>query len=134
MQNVHNITFKIATFCFCITLVGFLVTLLWHQYIFALLVAPEYQGVSYLLPWALAGGGGFATGQVLTLKMLSNIDSKAIIGVKVISALIGVGLNFFAVYYAGLLGAVMANFLFGIIYTSWVFRITLKQSAGQNGQ
>jgi O-antigen/teichoic acid export membrane protein len=61
--NVHRLTWRMTQLSILTTLFGFAFTFYMHEWLFRLLVATEYRGSSYYLPWVvLAGGGAFCCG------------------------------------------------------------------------
>ena len=118
--NVHRLTWRITLFSLLITLTAFLVTLGLHGWLFKLLVAIEYQSVSYLLPWVVLGGGMMAGGQSLTLKLQSEMRTKTMMWAKIMTALLGIMLNVYGAWAAGLQGIVTALVAFSAIYFLWM--------------
>jgi O-antigen/teichoic acid export membrane protein len=118
--NVHRLIWRITIFCLLITLMGFLFALGLHTLIFRLLVAVEYRAVSYLLPWVVLAGGIFAAGQMLSLKLMSEMKPATMIRAKIITALLGVLLNIYGASVGGLQGIVVALVAFSAIYLSWM--------------
>jgi len=94
--------------------------LLLNEWIFHLLVAEKYHGVSYLLPWMVLGGGIFAAGEILALKLMSEMKSAKLITIKIMTAFTGIGLNIYGAYQYGLPGVVAASVVFSVIYLFWI--------------
>jgi O-antigen/teichoic acid export membrane protein len=101
-----------------------LAALLFHQPIFDLFVAPEYRVVSPLLPLMIVSGGLYAAGQIVVLSLLSGVNSRALIVPKIVTALLGVAMNFAGAFWLGLKGVVWAGVLFGVFYLAWVLILT----------
>jgi O-antigen/teichoic acid export membrane protein len=118
-RAVHRISWRIASAGLLMTFIGFILTLLLHRPIFHLLAA-DYQAVSYLLPWMVLAGGVFAAGQMLSLKLMSEIKSTALIASKIGTAVLGVGLNIYGAAQFGLQGVVAALVLFSFSYLIWM--------------
>lgn len=126
--NVHRLVWRITFFCMTLTLIAFVLALGLHDWIFRLLVAIEYRGVSYLLPWIVLAGGMFAAGQMLVLKILSELKSKSIILAKVVTAIFGVLFNLFGASIAGVTGITIAILSFSAIYFIWMFFLSFQPS------
>jgi len=124
--NVHRIAWRITLFCMVLTLMAFMLALGLHDWLFRWLVAVEYRGVSYLLPWMVLAGGIFAAGQMLALKMMSELKSKAILWAKIGTALLGVLFNLYAASVAGVTGIVLAAVAFSVTYFVWMFWLSLR--------
>lgn len=123
--NVHRLAWHITLCSLIITVIGFVFVLVLHGWIFRLLVASQYQSVSYLLPWVVLAGGIFAAGQVLGLKLMSDMKPAAMTLAKIVTALLGVLLNIYFASVAGLNGVVGALVGFSVIYFIWMLFLTL---------
>ena len=80
--NVHRLSWRITTAALAVTALGVLVTGASHEWIFSILVAAEYRGMSYLLPWVVLAGGIFAAGQMMSLKLMSDIRDTCAVGTQ----------------------------------------------------
>src|SRR3569832_1844413 len=65
-------------------------------------------------------GGMFAAGQVLALKLMSEMKSKVMTIAKIVTALLGTGLNILGAFYFGLVGVVAALVMFSSNYLYWM--------------
>jgi O-antigen/teichoic acid export membrane protein len=120
ISNVHRSSWQIAYLCMAVTLIGTAVTFAFHTWIYKLLVSDQYGESSYLLPWLILAGGGFATGQVLALKLMAEMRTSVMTKTKIITAAIGIVFNFTGGAIAGLQGVVIALAAFSIVYLSWM--------------
>jgi len=125
----------LATMAFAV--VVWLLTYLLHTQICTLLVAPQYREVSPLLPWVVLSGGLFASGQVAVLSLLSGTETHHLIAPKIVTALLGIGLNIGGACWFGLRGVVFAGLAFSATYFLWILllskrsvRVTHQVSAG----
>ena len=91
-----------------------------HDSIFRLMVAVQYRSVSYLLPWMILAGGLFSAGQVLGLKLMSDMKTHALIWPKIVTSLVGVLLSFVGAYIAGLTGVVYGAVTFSVLQLVWM--------------
>lgn len=91
-----------------------------HNFIFSLFVAPEYGIVSWLLPWMVLAGGLFATGQIATIGLLSETETKMLLAPKIGTAVFGTALNFAAAYFWGLPGVVWSVSFTAAVYVCWI--------------
>lgn len=124
--DVHQLVWRITSFSILITVIGFVFALLLHAWIFRLLVASKYRSVSYFLPWVLLAGGLFAAGQMLGIKLSSELRSAAMLRVKIVTAILGVLLNVYGASVAGLQGIVGALMAFSAIYFVWMVSLALS--------
>ncbi len=104
-----------------------------HGWLFSLLVAAEYRAISNLLPWMVLAGGVFATGQILALKLLSEMKTARMAVAKITTSLMGVGLNVYGAKVAGLSGVVAALLAFAVLYLVWMICLScsVPTAAGQ---
>lgn len=118
--SVHRIAWRITFAGLLMTALAFVLTLLLHEWIFQVLVATKYQAVSNLLPWMVLAGGIFAAGQMLALKLMSEMKSAVMTIAKIVTAILGVGLNIYGASRFGLQGVVAALVVFSSIYFLWM--------------
>jgi O-antigen/teichoic acid export membrane protein len=97
-----------------------------HEWIFRLLVAMDYRGASYLLPWIVLAGGIFAAGQMLALKMMSELKSTAMLWAKIGTAILGVLFNVYGASVAGVAGIAAATVAFSTVYFLWMFLLSFR--------
>jgi O-antigen/teichoic acid export membrane protein len=129
--NVHRLAWRITLFTMLLTLIGFLLALGLHEWIFRLIVASEFRAVSHLLPWMVLAGGVFAAGQMLGLKLMSDMRSAAMMQAKIVTAIIGILLNIYGASVAGLQGIVVALMAFSTVYFLWMVLLSVKYSTCQ---
>lgn len=99
--GVHKRAWQIATIALIFTMLAALFAYLFHDWIFRLLVAAQYRPVSYLLTLMILAGGLFSVGQVLGLKLMSDMNTQALVWPKIITSLLGALLSFVGAYYSG---------------------------------
>ncbi len=112
--GVHNLTLKVVFITLLLTAVAFVTTVIMHDWIFELLVSYEYRAKSHLLPWMVLSGGIFAASQVLAMKFISEMKSRDLMTVKIVTAIFGMVLNVISVIIAGLDGAVFGLLVFSL--------------------
>lgn len=127
-QNVHQIIWRITIAALLLTGLAVLATAVLHEWLFGLLVAAEFRWISYLLPWVILAGGVFAAGQMLSLKLMSEMKARELLVPKITTALLGIGLNVLGASVAGVEGVVAAMVAFSTIYLAWL--IVLARSKG----
>lgn len=132
-SNVHQLGWRMAHLSLIVTLLGFATTFALHEWFFGLLVASEYRGGSYLLPWVVLAGGIFSAGQILALKLMSEMKSSAMTTAKIVTALIGILLNVIGAALAGMQGVVGAVVAFSGIYFVWMAVLGRRALADNTG-
>jgi len=120
LNHTHRLSGVLVLVAALLTVLGTILAFLLHTPIFLLLAAPEYRGVSSLLPWMVLSGGLFASGQIAVLSILSGVNSRGLVVPKIVTALLGITLNFIGAYWFGLRGVVFANVTFSLVYLVWI--------------
>lgn len=128
-QNVAEIVWRITLASLLVTAVAVISAVILHPWFFSLLVAAEFRSISYLLPWAILAGGIFAAGQLLSLKLMSEMKARELLIPKIMTSLIGIGLNVLGASIAGIEGIVLAMIVFSVIYLVWI--ILLARRSGR---
>jgi O-antigen/teichoic acid export membrane protein len=124
--DVNVLSWRLAGLSLGFTCVAFLFGILFHSRVFNALVAGEYAGASYLLPWAILSGGVFAVGQTIELKLIAQMKTNMMLLPKIVTAILGVAFNFTGAYLSGLEGVVFGRVLFAVLYTSWVAFLSIR--------
>jgi len=109
-----------------LTSIGFFVTYLLHQSIFKIFIAEQYQSASYLIPWMILSGGIFAAGEAMAIFLNTTMKTKLQIAPKIVTALVGIGLNLYAAYLFGARGVTFSLLLFSFLYYIWIKIIVSK--------
>lgn len=130
--SVHRIAWRITFVGLFVTVLAFVFAFLLHEWVFHLLVAAKYHAVSYLLPWMVLAGGIFAAGQMLAIKLMSEMKPAAMIVAKIVTAILGVGLNIYGASQFGLQGVVAALVAFSGIYFFWMAWLAQHPPASVN--
>lgn len=128
-RNVWKISWLITLVGLTVTLIAFVLALLLHEMIFRYLVGPAYRQMSYLLPWAVLSGGLFASSQILSLKLMSDLDTRALITPKVATSVLAVSLNFLGAWLFGIHGIIASGLCFSLAIFLWMAYLTRKPRA-----
>lgn len=118
--EVHRLAWQITAVGVVITLIAFVTLILLHKWIFSILINIQYHSVSYLLPWIVLAGGLFASGQVLAVKLMSEMKTKNMTNAKIITAIFGSGLNIIGAAMFGIDGVVFSLVFFSLSYIGWM--------------
>lgn len=118
--QVHRLAWRITLIGLLMTVLAFGFTYMLHEWIFRLLVDVQYHAVSPVLPWMVLAGGIFAAGQMLALKLMSDMKSTSMTAAKIVTAILGVALNMYGAGQYGLHGVVAALVAFSGLYFLWM--------------
>jgi O-antigen/teichoic acid export membrane protein len=118
--SVHLLAWRITIIGLFITVLASGFAFFMHAQIFQLLVSEKYYSVSSFLPWVILAGGFFANGQILALKLMSEMKPLDMAAAKIVTALIGITLNYYFAFIYALKGVVIALFVFSFIYFNWM--------------
>lgn len=124
-MDVNRLCWHLASSTLVLTAVAFCIGLAFHGPIFAALVATHYGSSSYLLPWVILSGGIFAAGQVVTLELVSRMQTGSMIAPKIVTSLLGISLNFTGAHLFGTVGLIGASSLTSLVYLLWIIKLTL---------
>jgi len=120
---------KLVVFGLSLTFVATVAAFFLHDFVFTLVVADEYREWSYLLCGLVFAGGVFASGQMLTVKLMGEFKVKDIAVVKIVTGCMGVLLNIGGAFLAGVDGVVISMVVFSVIYFLWVAVISINVEA-----
>jgi O-antigen/teichoic acid export membrane protein len=124
MNQTHQLNNWIVFGSIMLSIVGFILALFFHHEVFVIFVSSEYQSVSPLLPLMVLSGGLFAAGQLAVQSKLMTFDTRSLMVPKIVTASLGILLNFAGAYAFGLRGVVFANISFSAIYFLWILYLT----------
>ncbi len=131
-ENVAQIIWRITIVALLGTGAAVLATSFLHHWLFSVLVAAEFRWISYLLPWVILAGGIFAAGQMLSLKLMSEMKARELLFPKIVTALAGVCLNVLGAAVAGVEGVVAAMVAFSMIYLAWIILLARRKGCVAN--
>ena len=124
--DVHRLLWRIAAGGLMLTAIFFVTSWLLHEWLFSWLVSERYRDVSIYFPWVIMAGGLFSIGQILSLKIMSELRSRDLLYVKVGSAVIGIFTNILGAWIFGVAGIVISLLLFSTIFFTWMFILTWR--------
>jgi O-antigen/teichoic acid export membrane protein len=130
MAQSHRLNRVLLLSSIGLVLAGVSLAFLFHREILSLLAAPGYRTVSPLLPMMVLSGGLFAAAQIAVLSLLSGFNSRFLMAPKIVTALVGVLLNFAGAFWLGLSGVVYAGVATSSIYLVWVWFLVKREQIG----
>ena len=113
--DVHRLGWTIAFIALAVTAIGSVLAALMHTLIFEIAVAPNYRSLSWLLPVMVLAGGIHGTGEIIAIKLVSELRVKDMTMAKITTSLLGLGLNILGAWLAGPVGIAVAILLYSII-------------------
>jgi len=131
MQTAVRVNQWLTLASLAITAVATVLAYFLHGPIFSILVAPEYRDISWLLPWIILTGGLFATGQIATISLLSEANTRRLIAPKIGTAVFATALNFAAAHWYGLAGVIFAGVISGLVYVVWIVALTRRNGRAE---
>jgi O-antigen/teichoic acid export membrane protein len=126
-KSVHRVAWVTTLLSLATTAFAFFFTLNTHEWLFSFLVDPEFRSASVYLAYMVLAGGLFSAGQILSLKLVSEFNSKIMLSVKVGTALLGFVLNIFGAWAYGTAGVVGSMIIFSISYLAWMAWLTWRK-------
>jgi O-antigen/teichoic acid export membrane protein len=111
------------------TLTGAVVAWWLNDTVFAVVVGPRFRQFSYLLPLAVIAGGMLAASQLAATTVMSRGDTRRLIVPKVVTAILGVGLNVAGARLLGVRGVLLANAVYGLCYMLWMLLLARRPAA-----
>lgn len=108
------------------TALAWLIAFCFHERIFGIFIAKDYQSASPLMPWMILAGGIFSAGEAAAVFLNSAMRTHLQIAPKIITALIGIALNVLAAQSFGAEGVVFSVLAFSILYFLWLRYIVWK--------
>lgn len=121
--SVHSIVWRITQASIAVTVAAFSFTWFLHEWLFRWLVAEAFRDVSHFLPWVVLAGGLFAAGQMLSLKLMSEIRSRSLLQVKIVTAILGVLANVLGAWWFGIEGVLAGLVVYSSVYLLWMIYI-----------
>lgn len=114
-SKVNHLAWRLTLLSLGLTGVAFFITFLFHIQIFEAFVDKKYAGISHFLPWMVLSGGIFSGSQTIALNVMSQNKTYEMMRFKILTASLGVVLNFTGGYYYGISGVVIASLSFSLL-------------------
>jgi len=127
MRQIHTLNRRLTMAALFLTGAAALLAFVLHGIVFTWLVAPEYRTISWLLPGMVLAGGLFATGQLAGISLLSGTETRSLLSLKVVTAIVGALLNIFGAAWWGIIGVVGAGVIFSTVYLLWILHLVRSQ-------
>ncbi len=125
-KYIDSIITKLIWLTFSFSVIGFFIAYFFHRKIFGFLVSKSYLDYSYLLPVLVLSAGVFSAGQILNIKMESQIKVKEMIFIKISTSVFGICLNFLLSAFYGIKGVLVALFVYSIANFLGMYKISKK--------
>lgn len=132
LSEAHKLNMQFLKYAVCFVVFISAISLLFHKQIFWLLVASQFRSVSSFLPIMVLAGGIFGCGQIVSIFLLSGVETQSLLAPKIGSAVIGIVLNIIGAYWFGMAGVVWANVIFSSVYMGWMIRVAGQRKVFQS--
>ena len=129
LASTRHRIFQLMYVSLGLTLVACLFFIMFGGIVMNVLTGSEYHSSSVYLPWLSLSGGIFAAGQILSLEFLAQLKTAVLARVKILTAVLGTGLNFVGAFLYGITGVVAAGVIFALVYLIW---ITIMSTRGDS--
>jgi len=123
-DQVHILLWRVVLSGLLITVSSFGVSWLVHEWLFHWLVSEMYRDASVYLPWVVMAGGLFSVGQILSLKLMSELRSRDLLYAKIGSAVFGIMTNILGAWLYGVAGVVLSLLIFSALFFFWILILT----------
>lgn len=127
MRQIYTLNWRLTMVALFLTGAAAFLAFVLHGIVFMWLAAPEYRAISWLLPGMVLAGGLFATGQLAVISLLSGTETRSLLSLKVVTAIVGVLLNIFGAAWWGIIGVVGAGVIFSTVYLLWILHLVRGQ-------
>lgn len=128
-RKVSQILLLLTGLSFALTFIIFLLALLFHEVLFSIIIDEKYKDISYLLPWMILAGGIFSSSQIVTINILSQMNSKVMKNGKIVTALFGIIMNCLGAFLFGIDGLVAGMVIFAFLHLAWFLYLSKQQDA-----
>jgi len=115
-QKSTKINIRIALTSLIITILSFILVIIFHQYISNLLTSSKYADVSKYLPYMILSGGIFATSQILSLDFMSHIKVNQLLAIKIATSILGIFISYIFIFLYKFNGAIFSSLCYSILY------------------
>ncbi len=127
-RSARRTSYLLAALSVLITLAIAFTAACGHRQIFNCAVADTYADASFLLPWMVIAAGITSTGQMFCLQLMAEFRTSALLLVKIITALGGIGMQWAGAKYFGIQGVVGAQVFFSLFFCFWVAYLQTNES------
>jgi len=129
-SNFNYIQNKVVMLSVASILVTLIISSIYYigqKYISEIFLGNSYKEYSYVMPYLVLSAGIFSSGQICSLAIQAKDRVDGLISVKIVTAVVGIFMNYFGAKYYGLVGIVMSSIAFGIFYYSWILIIVFRE-------
>jgi O-antigen/teichoic acid export membrane protein len=132
-EDIHpNLFSRLMIFVSILTLAGMVIAQLLGGFIMNLVASREYYELKSFLPLMILAAGLYSGGDLLAVRMMTQIRTMEILMIKIMASMFGLAINFLLAYLYGIEGVVLGLVFFGLIYLS-LFSYAYKKSLIKKG-
>lgn len=126
MKSTQDLIYKLTILGFGTVIAGFFFTVAFGDILIKIFVSDTFSVEKNYLHWLVLAGGLFSIGQLITLRLVSELNSKKLIPLKIGSSLLGVIYTVGLAKWYGVGGVVLSANLFGLTYLVWALMLIRK--------
>ncbi len=126
--SLRSKTNRIALLLVFVAIGGFFVSMILKEWVFELLVDPEYHSVAAFFPYMVLSGGFFAAAQSVALNLMARMEIKKLALIKSGVALFGVFSSILGAIFWGVSGVVLASVIHSLMLLIFLLLITNSES------
>lgn len=123
LRAARRLTSNVVHVSLALAVVGALTTYLLRHRVVSLLLAPDFRSSADLLAPLVLAGGIFAAGQIAALAPMIAMEPQRLIAPKVVTAIVGAGLNVAGALLFGAHGVAYAAVVFSALYYIWTSQL-----------
>ncbi len=130
-ENIKNITYSLIILTLILTVILAIFAFFTHDALVLTLSSAIYTKYSYLMPIFVLAGGFFSAGQLVTVKILTDLKTNILVSGKIFSSLLCITLNIFLAKLYGIDGVAVSILFFSIVYFVWMFYLAYLKKLGR---
>ena len=132
-EDIHPKLFsRLMIFLSVLTIAGMGIAQILGGFIMSLVASREYYELKSFLPFMILAAGLYSGGDLLTVRLMTQIRTMEILIIKITASGFGLTINFLLAYLYGIEGVVLGLVCFGLIYLS-LFSFAYKNSLIKKG-
>lgn len=126
LRNAHRVVIRVALVGLGLTLAVAVITHFIHDFIFRLMVAPEYRHISMYMPYVVLAAGILVVSQTLAVLVAIENQTRRFLPLAIIGNILIAATNFYFTHQWGIGGLIASMVVGSIIHLTWMVLIIFK--------